>query len=448
MIIEATMCVINTIIAWGFALLFIRRRRAQMLFDALLGAAVHGILYYMVWLSSGDFRLVGQNIGFEKMGEQFSAGIQLLCFVMITVVVQFQQREDYGNSMIAFWLAQATYGLLSIVGKGAVLLGGELGIGYYLFCVGVFLWITFGIRKHFPAENWREYYTNSTPEPEQIGIQKWQIYGLTILIGVSVSCGMWYLTPDNWIEYVVISAGIFLGFWCGIILLILMQAYKKERIEVLIEHQYRNEMQSFMNVIRSQRHDYNFHVQTIAGLIREGNTEECLKYVDALEKDSALMNSILPVKDPAISAMIHNFQMLAAREGIQLYIDIQNDLSQVVTNVYETNKIISNLLQNAIDETKTHSDKSYGIHLTILKRGEYCVIRVTNEVPEGRMDSGEITKIYCQGYTTKQGHDGVGLSSIKTLASRYRGMVYTQMEGNYIVFVAKIPMNFVKGKEM
>lgn len=68
--------------------------------------------------------------------------------------------------------------------------------------------------------------------------------------------------------------------------------------------------------------------------------------------------------------------------------DIQNDLARIATNVYETNKIISNLLQNAIDETVTHEDRCYGIWLTILKRGEYCVIRVSNELGEGEAHDG------------------------------------------------------------
>ena len=63
---------------------------------------------------------------------------------------------------------------------------------------------------------------------------------------------------------------------------------------------------------------------------------------------------------------------------------------------------------------------------------------------EQRNAAEELGRIYQQGYSTKQGHDGVGLSSIKTLAARYRGTVYTQLEGNVIHFVAKIPINYAK----
>lgn len=232
-------------------------------------------------------------------------------------------------------------------------------------------------------------------------------------------------------------------YWLGMWLMILISDYRKEHTAVLAEQQYRGEMQSFLNVIRSQRHDNNFHVQTIAGLIRQNKVEDCLRYVDALEEYVAIMNAVLPIRDPAISAMIHNFRLMAVRQGTELHIDIHYDLAQIITNVYETNKIISNLLQNAIDEVSTHEDKSYGIWLTILKRGEYCVIRVSNKVREIPTQE-ELGNIYRQGYTTKRGHEGVGLSSLQTLVGKYKGAVYTQMEGDVIQFVARIPINYAK----
>lgn len=110
----------------------------------------------------------------------------------------------------------------------------------------------------------------------------------------------------------------------------------------------------------------------------------------------------------------------------------------------QTNLLVICCKQNAIDETATHHDESYGIWLSVLKRGEYCVIRVSNELERRIPTAEELGNIYQQGYTTKQGHDGVGLSSIRLLAAKYRGMVYTQMEGNIIHFIARIPINYAK----
>ena len=60
------------------------------------------------------------------------------------------------------------------------------------------------------------------------------------------------------------------------------------------------------------------------------------------------------------------------------------------------------------------------------------------------MSPEELGRIYQQGYTSKQGHEGVGLSSIRLLTTRYHGTVYTQLEGNVIHFIAKITIDCTK----
>lgn len=133
-----------------------------------------------------------------------------------------------------------------------------------------------------------------------------QVDGLTAVLCLLLTAVCW----ANGVEGGLAVAGWWLVggclYWGGVMLAALLIAFQKERGTVLAEQQYRQEMQSFLNVIRSQRHDYNFHVQTIAGLIQEGKMDECRQYVSALEQDSIRMNAVLPVQDPAIAAMIHN----------------------------------------------------------------------------------------------------------------------------------------------
>ena len=60
------------------------------------------------------------------------------------------------------------------------------------------------------------------------------------------------------------------------------------------------------------------------------------------------------------------------------------------------------------------------------------------------MSQEDLNNIYRQGYTTKQGHEGVGLSSLRALIGRYRGVIYTQVEGDEIQFIARVPINYAK----
>ena len=366
--------------------------------------------------------------------------LTLSLFLLSGIAVGLQKPLGWGAAFHSFLLASGSFSLFCLPTAEAADGGIKLLISGGI-AVGLHILLTLLLRSCFPEPAWREAGLNrENGEISLLALQMYAIPGGLFLLTAAAALIEPLCTPRCFpVRLAFGGAALWLGVW----LMILLPALRQERSTLEAEQQYRGEMQSFLNVIRSQRHDYNFHVQTIAGLIRQGQIEECLRYVNALEEDSAIMNAVLPVKDPAISAMIHNFQILSAREGINLYIDIHYDLGQIATNVYETNKIISNLLQNAIDEVSTHEDKSYGIHLTILKRGEFCVIRSSNKLKRVP-DAEELGQIYQQGYTTKRGHDGVGLSSVRTLLARYHGTIYTQLEGDVIHFVAKVPINYAK----
>ena len=170
---------------------------------------------------------------------------------------------------------------------------------------------------------------------------------------------------------------------------------------------------------------------------------DCLKgYVACLVQDTNQMNDVLPVKDPAVGSLIHNYRLLAQQSGHVLLLDIRDDLSGVVTGAYETNKIIGNLLQNALDELSGQEGTGW-MELSIFKRGGNCLIRVSNptRVPEEFDRYKEA--MFRQGFSTKHGHDGVGLSSIRALAQQHGGDVTAWREGNTVHFVASIPMQLL-----
>lgn len=228
-------------------------------------------------------------------------------------------------------------------------------------------------------------------------------------------------------------------FWLCLFVMLLLVVSGQQQDQSAAEGVYHNDMNTFMNVVRSQRHDYNLHVQTVASLIAQQKWEECRSYVNALVQDTNEMNAVLPVKDPAIASLIHNYRILMAQSGHTLLLNIRNDMSDVVTGPYETNKIIGNLLQNALDEVSGH-DRQETIELDIFKRGEYCIVSVSNRVPDPAAFCACKEKIFSQGYTTKPGHDGVGLSSIHSLAGKYGGDVSVWIDEDIVHFVASIPI--------
>ncbi len=298
-----------------------------------------------------------------------------------------------------------------------------------ILCVCAFLYYLY---PRFPGENW----TRSFLENDSSREKRTLFAFLAGLAAFALCLGLPVLFPA--VPRVFLPLELF-AFGAGLSFFNLLLAHRQESQSLRSEQQYREEMQEFMSVIRSQRHDYNFHVQTIYGLLAKKDYAACEAYLKELLDDSSAMNRLLPLADPAVSALILSFQTQAAQSGIRLELSIENDLSQIAANVYETNKIIGNLLQNALDETRLLADRSYGIHLSILKRGEFCVIHVSN-----RARSESPMNEYQVGHSSKQGHEGIGIASIRHLALRYGGTVYSRMEQDIIHFVAKIPLNLAK----
>lgn len=209
-----------------------------------------------------------------------------------------------------------------------------------------------------------------------------------------------------------------------------------ERIEALIDKQYQRELLNFMQIIRSQRHDFNFHMQAISGMIEAGHFEDCRKYVGEMTKNANMMNDMLPLHDPAVSAILNSFREIALQKGIHLDVSIHNDLSRIPCSIYETNTIIGNLIQNALDKVEKHTENRW-INVLILKRSGAIIIKVTN--PCSRSPE-ELKHIFRPGYSTKQSHEGIGLTTVVRLAERYHGSVHPEFEKGNLSLVVRIPL--------
>jgi pentatricopeptide repeat protein len=285
--------------------------------------------------------------------------------------------------------------------------------------------------KYYPKEDWRDGFLNSTGDSAVYGERILKIYLLMAAWAVINTVAAVYGTIG-----IALAAAVTFDYFLGLFILCKMINSGGEQDKMQAAEQNLNDLQDFMYTIRSQRHDYNFHVHTIRGLLQEKKYDKCMEYLNDMVDDSIAMNDLLMIKDAAISAQIYSFRLLAASKGIHMEIEILNDLSALSINPYETNKIIGNLLQNAIDECELLTDKSYGIKLSIFKKGEYCVITVSNRLCNRRkleqLKSGESSK----GGT----HEGVGLVSMKLLVSKYNGAVYHRVEDGIIYYTVRIPL--------
>ncbi len=198
---------------------------------------------------------------------------------------------------------------------------------------------------------------------------------------------------------------------------------------------YQHNLEQFMKVIRAQRHDFNVHLHAIKGLIDGDNFAECREYINTIVNDSNSINEVLPVKNPIISAMIHGFREKAESSGIHMHFDISYDMAGLAVTAYDLNRILGNLIQNAIDEITRNKDNKYGIHICISKENDMTVLDVSNRFS----GDGNINKIFNAQYTTKRRHEGIGLSTVLRIAQSYEGIVYPEIDDDIIHFIVRLP---------
>ncbi len=239
----------------------------------------------------------------------------------------------------------------------------------------------------------------------------------------------------------LLSAGILTGLAFVTLWELLWRARQSiktayERIEALVDRQYQAELLNFMQVLRSQRHDFNFHMQTIAGMIAAGHYKDCDAYVREMVRHAQRLNDLLPITDPVVGAQINAFQELAATRQIRLQAQALCQLEHLPCTVYEINAVLGNLLQNAVDEVENKEAGERWIQLLILKRSRRYILKVSNpcsKKPE------EYDNIFHMGYSTKQSHEGVGLVTVQKIATKYGGTVYLEHEPGIVHFIFRLP---------
>lgn len=210
-----------------------------------------------------------------------------------------------------------------------------------------------------------------------------------------------------------------------------------EWLEAIADKAYQAELVNFMQVIRAQRHDFNFHMQAVAGMIQQERYEACRQYIQTMVENVDRLNQTLPLRDPVVSALINTFCELALSHQIRLDVQAQDPMESTPCTTYEMNAILGNLLQNAIDEVEDKERERRWISLLLMKRSRQYIIKTSNPCDR---DPESYRAVFHPGYSTKRSHEGIGLVTVRKIAVKYGGTVYLEHEPGVVHFVVKLPV--------
>ena len=203
------------------------------------------------------------------------------------------------------------------------------------------------------------------------------------------------------------------------------------RIHEIINKQYFSLKQKYEE-ISILKHDINNHLQTLYILSVQDNkgVKEYLKtYISTMSEYSLYFKS-----DNQMLEIVINEKYIEARDkNINFEVECENTNLMFLEDI-DIVTIFCNLLDNAI-EANDNILKDKFIKVIITERDNYNVIQIINSF------SNSVTVKKNRIITTKKGHLGLGLTSVKKSVEKYSGLLTFETEDDKFTIALLFPFN-------
>ncbi len=230
-------------------------------------------------------------------------------------------------------------------------------------------------------------------------------------------------------------------------IMIVLQAYllfarHNENRRTLIEWQtketavYINSLLTVNTEFRRVKHDFYNILQTYGGYLENEDLAGLRKYHRSLTQMTTAAGSGLDVISslrgrPPVHTLFSVKKQAAEECGIEVGIKGADVIAGITMNDLDLCRILSNLLDNAIQAAAESKNK----RLQILCSAENNMAAV--QISNSTKDFVDIGKIFERDYTTKAGHSGQGLKSVRKIINTHpRNSLSVAYEKN--MFTAKL----------
>ena len=194
-------------------------------------------------------------------------------------------------------------------------------------------------------------------------------------------------------------------------------AYQRE----LIETHYR-EVDNMYRQIRSWRHDYRNHIQTMKAYAASGDLDAIRRYLDLLDEDLTTVDTVIKTGNPMTDAILNSKISLARSKDIQVIADAHVPV-RLKSSEIDLCCILGNLFDNAIEASIQLPREQRCIRVYIDMKNTQLYISFTN-FTAGKKLPKEGSRFRS---TKGEGH-GFGLVRIDAIVERLEGYISRNSE--------------------
>ena len=206
-----------------------------------------------------------------------------------------------------------------------------------------------------------------------------------------------------------------------------------------MEHTLEN-MEVLNNTLRAQRHDFLNHLQVVFSLMEMEEYKEAQDYIETVYGDIASLSRAMKTASPAVNALLQVKLAACEKKGIPVDLEIRSAWQALSIPGWEMCKILSNLIDNAMDALKETPNPRLKIHLSEDVRS--FRFQVSNNGPMIPLEVQD--RLFVPGFTTKgQGH-GMGLFIVRQTLLERGGDIQVSSTPEETLFNGWIPKTILE----
>ncbi|MBQ8161590.1 MAG: Spo0B domain-containing protein [Clostridia bacterium] len=202
------------------------------------------------------------------------------------------------------------------------------------------------------------------------------------------------------------------------------------------------DMEELNNTLRAQRHDFLNHLQVVYSLMEMEEYQEAGSYMEKIYGDITALGRVLKTANPAINALLQVKLAACEKAGIRVDLQIQSSWKDLPVPGWEMCKVLSNLLDNAMDALEETEDKRLTICLTEdLRRFRFSVKNTGPTIPLRSQQA-----IFQPGVTGKGEGHGMGLYIVRRTLEEHGGEIGVRSEMGETEFFGSVPKEVISEK--
>ncbi|MDD6207361.1 MAG: GHKL domain-containing protein [Clostridiales bacterium] len=253
----------------------------------------------------------------------------------------------------------------------------------------------------------------------------------TILCAGIFVCYIYWGSFSGFSTAALIFNGIL--FLCFILvnLFLYMNLYQllKENQELALRNQaqeslreYTTQLESHYQEMRRFRHDYMNILATLGGYINNGDLdrlkvffdEKIMKAGNSLVDKNAVIGRLSQIEVLEIKGIFYTKCIEAMNRQIDVSLELTETIRQIPTDLLALSRILGIYLDNAIEAAENSAEKF--LLLAVYTKNHQIIFHIENSTPPL---SVPLEQLYQQGFSTKNGHNGLGLTNARLLLEQH-----------------------------